>query len=119
VLPGVVLLGLGLTLTAAPLTSAVLASVPEEHAGAASGVNNAVSRVAGLLAVAVLPVAAGIDVSTTGAPLGPGFGWAMGICTALCALGAAVAAVTIGRSARVHTHPLPAVDHPGRAVRST
>jgi hypothetical protein len=116
VLPGVVLLGLGLTLTAAPLTSAVLASVPEEHAGAASGVNNAVSRVAGLLAVAVLPVAAGINVSTTGAPLGPGFGWAMGICAALCALGAAV---TVGRGARVHTHLLPAIDHPGRAVRST
>jgi EmrB/QacA subfamily drug resistance transporter len=114
VLPGVVLLGLGLTLTAAPLTSAVLASVPDEHAGAASGVNNAVSRVAGLLAVAVLPVAAG-----TGGSVGARFGWAMGICAALCAVGAAVAATTVGRGARVHIHPVPAVDHPGRAVPST
>ncbi|MCO1659924.1 MFS transporter [Pseudonocardia humida] len=118
VLPGVTVLGAGIALTAAPLSSAVLASVPAGHVGAASGVNNAVSRIAGLLAVAVLPVVAGIDMSVTGAPLGPGFGPAMWICAGLCAVGGAVAAATVGRGARVHVHPLPAVDHPctGREV---
>ena len=68
VLPGVLVLGI--TLTAAPLTSAGLGSVPADHVGAASGINNAVSRIAGLLAVAVLPAVAGIDMAVTGAPLG-------------------------------------------------
>jgi hypothetical protein len=53
VLPGVLLLGLGLTATVAPLTSAVLGSVDRERSGLASGVNNAVARASGLLAVAV------------------------------------------------------------------
>jgi EmrB/QacA subfamily drug resistance transporter len=54
VLPGVVVFGLGLSATVAPLTATVLDSVPEHHVGIASGVNNGVSRVAGLLAIAVL-----------------------------------------------------------------
>src|SRR6185369_1044629 len=56
VLPGVVLLGLGLSLTVAPLTSTALGSVEDRYAGVASGVNNAVARAAGLLSVAVLPL---------------------------------------------------------------
>jgi EmrB/QacA subfamily drug resistance transporter len=60
VLPAVVVFGLGLALLVAPLTAAVLAAAPEEHAGAASGVNNAVARTAGLLAVALLPPLAGL-----------------------------------------------------------
>lgn len=54
VLPGVVVFGLGLSATVAPLTATVLDSVPEHRVGIASGVNNGVSRVAGLLAIAVL-----------------------------------------------------------------
>ncbi|MGH2956898.1 MAG: MFS transporter [Solirubrobacterales bacterium] len=54
VLPGVVLFGLGLAATVAPLTATALNSVEERHAGVASGINNGVSRVAGLLAIAVL-----------------------------------------------------------------
>ena len=60
VLPAVGVFGLGLALTVAPLTTAVLAAADDRHAGIASGVNNAVARVAGLLAISVLPVAAGI-----------------------------------------------------------
>ena len=54
VLPGVALFGFGLSMTVAPLTAAVLGSIPHEEAGIASAVNNAVSRVAGLLAVAIV-----------------------------------------------------------------
>jgi EmrB/QacA subfamily drug resistance transporter len=54
VLPAVLLFGLGLAAMVAPLTATVLDSVDEHHSGIASGVNNGVSRVAGLLAIAVL-----------------------------------------------------------------
>ena len=55
VLPGAIVFGLGLSLTVAPLTATIMASADEEHLGVASGVNNAVARLAGLLAVALLP----------------------------------------------------------------
>jgi EmrB/QacA subfamily drug resistance transporter len=54
VLPGVIVFGLGLSATVAPLTATALNSVEERHVGIASGINNGVSRVAGLLAIAVL-----------------------------------------------------------------
>ncbi|MGI9558004.1 MAG: MFS transporter [Solirubrobacterales bacterium] len=54
VLPALLLFGVGLAMTVAPLTATVLDSVEERRAGIASGVNNAVSRVAGLVAIAVL-----------------------------------------------------------------
>ncbi len=54
VLPAILIFGLGLSATVAPLTATVLDSVDEHHVGIASGVNNGVSRVAGLLAIAVL-----------------------------------------------------------------
>jgi EmrB/QacA subfamily drug resistance transporter len=75
-LPALAVFGLGLALTVAPLTAAVLASVEEKHAGIASGVNNAVARVAGLLAVAVLGAfvasqfASVLDDRVAGRPLG-------------------------------------------------
>jgi EmrB/QacA subfamily drug resistance transporter len=60
VLPGVVLLALGLTGLVSPLTVAVLAAAPDRHAGVASGINNAVARSGALLAVAALPALVGL-----------------------------------------------------------
>jgi hypothetical protein len=54
ILPGIVVFGLGLSATVAPLTATVLASVEPGHSGLASGVNNAVARVAGLVAIAAI-----------------------------------------------------------------
>lgn len=61
VLPGLVLLGLGLSLTVAPVTATVLAAVDDAHSGLASGANNAVARTAGLVAIAVVPALVGLS----------------------------------------------------------
>jgi EmrB/QacA subfamily drug resistance transporter len=93
VLPGVVLLGVGLALLVAPLTATALGSVDERHAGIASGVNNAVARAASLLSVAVLPLAAGLGGGslTDPATLEPTYRAAMLLCTGLLLAGAATA----------------------------
>jgi EmrB/QacA subfamily drug resistance transporter len=77
VLPGILLFSLGLTMTVAPLTAAILAGVDEHEAGTASGVNNAVARVAGLIgtvAVGALVAAqfsSSLDHQLAGQPLTP------------------------------------------------
>jgi EmrB/QacA subfamily drug resistance transporter len=64
VLPGVALLGIGLAVTIAPLTAAVLSAAPPTHAGVASGINNAVARVAGLVAIAAVGAVVAAQFST-------------------------------------------------------
>ncbi|WP_181064291.1 MFS transporter [Pseudoclavibacter sp. AY1F1] len=66
VLPGVIVFSLGLSMTVAPLTSAILGSVPTTQSGIGSATNNAISRVAGLVAIAMIGVIAGgaIDVDS-------------------------------------------------------
>jgi EmrB/QacA subfamily drug resistance transporter len=110
VLPAVTVFGLGLTLTVAPLTAAVLAAVDAHHVGAGSGVNNAVARLGGLIAVAVLPAVAGIK-SATPVTLQTGFATAMRICAVTCALGGVVAFLTVRTAARVRTAPQASVVH--------
>jgi EmrB/QacA subfamily drug resistance transporter len=74
-LPGLLVFAFGLAMTVAPLTAAVLAAVDEKHAGVASGVNNAVARVAGVFAIAVLGAfvssqfASSLDGHLAGRPL--------------------------------------------------
>ena len=66
VLPGLVVFGLGLTITVSPLTAAVLAAVDRSQSGIGSAVNNAISRIAGLIAVALTGVIAGGTIDFDG-----------------------------------------------------
>lgn len=94
VFPGITLVGLGLAMTVAPLTGTVLAAAPDELAGTASGVNNAVARTAGLLAVAALPPLVGLggaDYASADA-LAPSYRLAMLVCAGLLVGGAALTA---------------------------
>jgi EmrB/QacA subfamily drug resistance transporter len=97
VLPAVLVLGGGLTLTVAPLTATVLGAVPDDHAGIGSAVNNAVARLGGLLAVAVLPAAAGLTAVSGALDLSAGFARAMALTAVLPVLGALASALTIRR----------------------
>jgi len=107
VLPAIVVFGLGLAITVAPLTATAMSSAPAEHSGIASAVNNDVARFGGLLAVAVLPALAGITGTAYLHPaaLAAGFQTAALISGAACAAGGALAAFTITNPKRV---PLPA-----------
>ncbi|MGY1985141.1 MFS transporter [Blastococcus sp. SYSU DS0669] len=99
VLPAAVLFGAGLTLLVAPLTATVLDSAADRYAGVASGVNNAVARAAGLLAVAVVPVAAGLGGADYSDPeiFADGFRTAVFILAGLLLAGALVAAAYVRR----------------------
>jgi len=91
-LPGLLVLGLGLSLTVSPLTTAVMAALDETRAGVASGINNAVARTAGLAGVSVVGVIAGAH---TQAQLASAFPRIMFAASGLAVVGAAVAALFV------------------------
>jgi EmrB/QacA subfamily drug resistance transporter len=101
VLPAVFVFAVGLVLTVAPLTATVLASADVRHAGVASGVNNAVARAAGLLAVAGLPAIAGLGPASYHVPasFSAGFAKSMIVSAVLLAAGAVLSLVTIRSNA--------------------
>jgi Na+/melibiose symporter-like transporter len=94
ILPGVLLFGLGLAATVAPLTAAILASIPAEDAGIGSAVNNAVSRVAGLVVIACAGVVIGPTLDLAG------FHRALVLTAVLLALGGVVSWLGIRDRAR-------------------
>lgn len=97
VMPGAVVFGVGLTMLVAPLTSAVIVAAPADQTGIASGVNNAVARTAGLLAVAAIPPLAGIAGPDFAQPevFGPGFRTGTLMCVGLLGVAAACSAVLL------------------------
>ena len=95
--PGVLIFALGLSMTVAPLTSAVLGSIEPKHAGIASAVNNAISRIAGLIAIALVGLIAGTHLNIGG------FRRAITVTAGMIIIGGIVSA--IGISNRKRTAP--------------
>ncbi len=98
-LPGLMIVGVGMTLSVAPLTMTVFDSAPEDRSGTASGINNAAARAGGLLAIAALGLAFGSSGETgvTGSALVGAYEWVMFSAAVLAGLSAFTAALTITR----------------------
>lgn len=97
ILPGVLLLGVGMTLAVAPLTTAVMSSVPEGETGVASAVNNALSRLAALVAVSLLALV-----------LAHGFNVSLEARLGVSSVPVAARRQMIASQARLHDVPVPA-----------
>lgn len=94
-LPGIILFGLGLSITVAPLTSAVLGSIASSQAGIGSAINNAVARIAGLLSIAVIGLFIGNSITTDGFHVG------IILCSVLLVLGGIISAIGIQNSKNI------------------
>ncbi|SOD84927.1 MFS transporter [Streptomyces sp. Ag109_G2-15] len=107
VLPALLVMGTGLVTLVAPLTATVLASVDTARAGLASGINNAAARAAGLVAVAALPLLAGMgpEAYRSAAAFDASFDRAMPICAGVLVVGAALAFTLIRRPPPGCRHP--------------
>ncbi len=122
-LPALLVFSLGLSATVAPLTATVLAAAPARQVGVASAINNDIARVAGLLAVAVLPGLAGITPDSYLHPseLSAGFQHAVMIAGGLCAFGGVLSALLIRNrddtAVPTDTAPEPTAPPPAPTVR--
>lgn len=105
VFPGMVVFSVGLAGLGAPLTAATLAAAGEEDQGIASGINNLVGQLAGLLMIAALPAAAGLaGEGLEGPAFAEGYARGMRLCAAVALLAAAIAAATLrGEGSRSRT----------------
>ncbi len=109
VLPAVLVFALGMSITVAPLNVTVLSAAGAERAGVASAVNNAVARVAGLLAIAVIPVLAGISGDDYLVPdlFDDGFRTGTMICAAMCAIGGVIVLIALRNPEGARDEPSP------------
>jgi len=107
VLPAVTVFGLGLAVLVAPVTATALAAAPDRDAGVASGVNNAIARTGSLLAIAVLPIAAGLGGSEYADPAALTAGWRTAVIFA-----AALTMVAAGLATGIDNRVLAASEEP-------
>ncbi|MFF3873439.1 MFS transporter [Streptomyces sp. NPDC001978] len=124
VLPALVVMGAGMVTLVAPLTATVLASVDTDRAGLASGINNAAARAAGLIAVAALPLLAGMgpEAYRSADAFNAAFDRAMPLCAGVLVVGSILAFATVRRpppdctraQCRVHGNVTSPPVEPGR-----